>query len=174
MGSLSRSTARDSDSARPSPAPVSFASLRDMGKSRHFLLFAVVLTLAVSATLGAASRSESDDFFWELQSDDPDLLGPSTCPLHHVGTVYEEVPVQQGMCTRQEEYKRAKLLRFPYSYFTASSCACDMAFGPVPRLYCPICRRNELRWRLANGWSIQRETGSKEKGRAGAGLEQSQ
>jgi hypothetical protein len=49
------------------------------------------------------------------------------------------------MCLQDEEFNRANLMRFPYSYFEVRSCACeDSGLYLVPRLYCPICRRKSF------------------------------
>jgi hypothetical protein len=125
--------------------------------TRPKIVWGLLLISVFSSGCGVASvPTREEALFWQLESDELFEDGPTFCSLHGVRTVLQAVPVVDGMCLRHFEYRRAKMLRFPYSYLRLRSCSCE-SIGPsihALRNVCPICRRNELRWWISNGWSI--------------------
>ena len=128
------------------------------GRSLSVCAAVMALVLASCATGGRNDKQSRK--YRLLQDDSFDQIDPvEVCPLHHVETMWCEVPVIDGMCVTPDPlYARALTGRFPYSFWDVSSCVCE-SFGArtVVRAVCPACRALERRWRLERRYDVSDE-----------------
>jgi hypothetical protein len=130
-----------------------------MNRDRLLTRWLPLIALAMISANCYTISPKQEKAFWALQSPPApeDLyIGETTCRLHHVDTLEAHTVLSAGMCVQPRgvyhAYMKARVSRFPNSWWTVSSCSClgpdSLAFVRV----CPICREEERRWRRINRW----------------------
>ncbi len=113
-------------------------------------LLAIALAMTSCSVLPLTDQER--EAFWNLEAGFPDIPEGAVCHLHGVEMEPRQVPIEVGLCMEANKgYARAKLHRFPHSFFSVSNCGCEL-IGPevVTRRVCPQCRAAEEEWRRSH------------------------
>ena len=131
--------------------------MKHLGILHALLPLAGLASLLITACVSLTAAEREAYWATQVRSGFRQANPAAICHLHRVRTIPFVVPELSGMPvvptdTTTIRYIKARLHRFPNSFWYVLSGSCVGPDSAVDRAICPVCRALERQWRRRHGW----------------------